>query len=100
MELKEITPENKNWITQKVLYAYETVRVGSMSVENVYEDEEFKPIYYYEIDGRIEELPDECKTWEEAERTFLQVMFDHFEDEERYYNDLKMMCDELLYEYE
>lgn len=98
MELKEITPENKDWITQKALYAYETIRVGSLIVENVYEDEKFKPIYYYEIDGRVEELPDECKSWEEAEDVFLEVMFNHFEDEEHYYNDLKLMCDELMRE--
>lgn len=94
MELKEIIPEKDKWITQKVLYGYD-IRLASLFVEA---DENLKPIYYYEINGYIEELPDECETFKEAEDVFLEVMFDHFSDEESYYNSLKLACDELIQE--
>lgn len=98
LELKEITPEQDEWITQKVLYGYYgSIRLGSLFAEI---GEDSKPIYSYEIDGQIEWLPDsDCyETWEDAERVFLDVMFDYFDDQESYYNELKHMCNELIRE--
>lgn len=94
MELIEITPEKDKWITQKSLYEYD-IKLGSLFAVI---DEDLDAIYYYEIDGYTTELPDECETWEEAEDVFLEVMFDHFSDEESYYNSLKLACDELIKE--
>lgn len=99
LELKEmIPPEQDEWITQKVLYGYYgSVRLGSLFVII---GEDSSPIYGYEIDGQIDELPDTeyCETWDDAESVFLEVMFDHFSDQESYYNELKRMCNELIKE--
>lgn len=98
LELKEITPEQDEWITQKVLYGYYgSIRLGSLFVIM---GEDLSPIYGYEIDGQIEELPDSdlCETWEDAEQVFLNVMFDYFDDQESYYNELKHMCNKLIRE--
>lgn len=98
LELKDITPEQDEWITQKVLYGYYgSIRLGSLFVIM---STDLNPIYGYEFDGQIYELPDQdyCETWEDAERIFLEVMFDHFCDQESYYNELKHMCKELIKE--
>ena len=98
LEFKEIAPEQNHWITQKVLYGYYgSIRLGSLFAEI---GEDLKPIYSYEIDGQIEFLPDSdlCETWEDAERVFLDVMFDYFDDQESYYNELKYMCNQLIKE--
>lgn len=99
LELKEIIPpEQDEWIAQKVLYGYYgSVRLGSLFVVM---GENSEPIYGYEIDGQIDELPDTeyCETWDDAESVFLEVMFDHFSDQESYYNELKRMCNELIKE--
>lgn len=96
MEFKEIIPEDENWITQKVLYAYYgTIRLGSLIAVM---GKNNNAIYGYEINGYTKPLPDNCKTWKEAEDVFLEVMYDHFDDEESYYNDLKHMCNELIQE--
>lgn len=96
LEFKEIAPEQDDWITQKVLYGYYgSIRLGSLFVVM---DESSTPIYCYEIDGQIEELPDSdyCEKWQDAERVFLEVMFDYFDDQESYYNELKHMCNQLV----
>jgi hypothetical protein len=95
MEFKEIIPEDENWITQKALYVFENIRLGSLIAAM---DEDGSVIYGYEINGYAELLPDECKTWEEAEIVFLDLMYDYFYDQEHYYNDLKLMCNELIQE--
>jgi hypothetical protein len=98
LEFKEITPEQDDWITQKVLYGYYgSIRLGSLFVIM---RENLSPTYGYEIDGQIEDLPDSdlCETWEDAERVFLDVMFDYLDDQESYYNELKHMCNELIKE--
>lgn len=97
MEIREITPEREEWITQKVLYAYDNIRLGSMFVQKEENDGEISAVYGYEIDGNIEEMPDEYDSWDEAEQAFLEYMRDHFEDEESYYNSLKNMCKELIH---
>lgn len=35
-------------------------------------------------------------SWKDAERVFLEIIADLLGDEERYYNDLKNMCKELI----
>ena len=96
MKLVEVTPEKDIWITQKILYAYETHRVAALFVET---DENLNPVYGYQfLDGSVEELPDSdyIKNWEDAEKVFLEVVCDLLGDEERYYNSLKDMCKELV----
>lgn len=100
LELKEMIPtERDEWITQKVMYGYYgLIRLGSLFVVM---DEDSEPIYGYEVDGQVYELPDTeyCETWDDAESIFLEVMFDHFSDQASYYSELKRMCNELIKEH-
>ena len=100
MEIKEvIPPEREEWITQRALYAYDgSIRVGSIFAQKEVNNGEINAIYGYEIDGSIEEMPDDYDSWEEAEKVFLEYMYDHFEDEEHYFNSLKKMGKELIHQ--
>lgn len=96
MELIEVHPEKDAWITQKVLCAYETHRIATLFVES---DENLNPVYGYKfLDGSEQELLDEdcIESWEDAEKVFLEIVYDLLGDEENYYNDLKNMCKELI----
>lgn len=96
MELIEVTPEKEIWITQKVLYAYETHRIATLFVEP---DENLNPIYGYKfLEGSEEEFPDadHIESWEDAEKVFLEIVCDLLGDEGNYYNNLKDMCRELI----
>lgn len=98
LEFKKIIPEQDDWVIQKVLYGYYgSHRLGSLFV---IANKDLSPTYGYEIDGQIEDLPDQdfCETWEDAEKVFLDVMFDYLDDQENYYNELKHMCNELIKE--
>ena len=94
MKLIEVTPEKETWITQKVLYAYDTDRIATLFVIC---DDEMKAVYGYQfLDRGIQELDDDnINSWEDAEKVFLEIIADLLGDEERYYNDLKYMCEEL-----
>ena len=95
MKLIEVTPEKETWITQKVLYAYDTDRIATLFVIC---DDEMKAVYGYQfLDRGIQELDDDnINSWEDAEKLFLEIIADLLGDEERYYNDLKYMCEELI----
>ena len=60
-------------------------------------DDEMKAVYGYQfLDRGIQELDDDnINSWEDAEKVFLEIIADLLGDEERYYNDLKYMCEEL-----
>ena len=96
MEFKDIKPLNPYWTRQKALYVLSpNIKYGSLiSVIDAFGD----TVYCYEIEGYIDDLPDECDTWEEAEKVFLDIMFDYFDEQEGHYNNLKHMCNELIKE--
>lgn len=96
MKLVKVTPEKENWITQKVLYAYDdTDRIATLFM--IY-DNEMKAVYGYQFLNRgIQELDnDNINSWEDAEKVFLEIIADLLGDEESYYNNLKYMCKELI----
>lgn len=96
MKLVEVTPEKENWITQKVLYAYDDIdRIATLFVIC---DNEMKAVYGYQFLNRsIQELDeDNINSWKDAEKVFLEIIANLLGDEERYYNDLKYMCEELI----
>ena len=94
LEFIDITPDNYRWINQKALYAFDkSTRLGSLMVTL---DEDDNAAYRYEINGLIDELPCDCKTWKEAEDVFLEVMLDYFNNQESYYHDLRYMCNDLI----
>lgn len=95
MKLVEVTPEKENWITQKVLYAYDTYRIATLFVEC---DDEMNAVYGYQfLDREAQELyDDDIHSWNDAERIFLEITADLLADEESYYNEIKRMCKELI----
>ena len=95
MKLVEVTPEKEDRITQKVLYAYDTDRIATLFVVC---DDGMNAVYGYQfLDRDIQELDDDdIHSWKDAERVFLEIIADLLGDEERYYNDLKNMCKELI----
>ena len=96
MEFKDIKPQNPYWTRQKAIYGFHSsVKFGSL-ISGI--DAFGNTAYCYEIEGYIADLPDECKTWEEAESVFLEIMFDYFDEQEGYYNNLKHICDKLIQE--
>lgn len=50
MKLIEVTPEKETWITQKVLYAYDTDRIATLFVIC---DDEMKAVYGYQFLNRV-----------------------------------------------
>lgn len=94
MELVEVTPEKEDRITQKVLYDV-TDRIATLFVVC---DDDMNAVYGYQfLDRDIQELDDDdIHSWKDAERVFLEIIADLLGDEERYYNDLKNMCKELI----
>lgn len=95
MKLVEISPEKENWITQKVLYAYDTERIATLFVVC---DDEMNAVYGYQfLDRDVQKLDDDdIHSWNDAERVFLEITVDLLADEESYYNELKNMCKELI----
>ena len=77
-----------------MLYAYDTDRVATLFDEST----ENEKIYGYQFLNRdVQELNDEdIHSWEDAERVFLEIITDLLDDEEKYYNELKNMCKELI----
>ena len=95
MKLVEVTPEKESWSPLKVLDAYGIDRIATLFVIC---DDEMKAVYGYQfLDRSIQELDDDnINSWKDAEKVFLEIIVDLLGDEERYYNDLKYMCEELI----
>ena len=77
-----------------MLYAYDIDRVATLFDEST----ENEKIYGFQfLDRDVQELNDEdIHSWEDAERVFLEIITDLLNDEEKYYNELKNMCKELI----
>ena len=94
MRLVEVTPENDNWNKQKVLYAYDIDRIATLFCKSVGDIN----VYGYQFLNRgVQELDDDdIHSWKDAERVFLRIITGLLDDEEKYYNELKNMCQELI----